>query len=148
MDNITLGIVIPVFGSTKSVVQLIRRIDALFSPICTYHIYLVDDGNPEDIRRWLAANCQFPHVSLIRLKRNYGQQNAVLCGIRHAGSCRYIATMDDDLQHSPKILLSLYRTIEEGWDIVYAVPKPGGKAAGRLSLIRSAGSGICFLRFF
>ena len=85
MDNITLGIVIPVFGSTKSVVQLIRRIDALFSPICTYHIYLVDDGNPEDIRRWLAANCQFPHVSLIRLKRNYGQQNAVLCGIRHAG---------------------------------------------------------------
>lgn len=140
MDNITLGIVIPVFGSTKSVVQLIRRIDALFSPICTYHIYLVDDGNPEDIRRWLAANCQFPHVSLIRLKRNYGQQNAVLCGIRHAGSCRYIATMDDDLQHSPKILLSLYRTIEEGWDIVYAVPKPGGKVAGRLSLIRSAGS--------
>ncbi len=139
-DSITLGIVIPVFGSTKSVVELIRGIDTVFSRVCTYHIYLVDDGNPEESRRWLRAHCRLPHVTLICLKKNYGQQNAVLCGIRHAGSCRYIATMDDDLQHSPDTLLTLYRTIEKGFDIVYAVPETEKKILQRTFLIRSIGS--------
>lgn len=123
MDNITLGIVIPVFGSTRSVAELIRQIHTVFTPVCTYHIYLVDDGNPENISSWLRKNCRLPHVTLIRLKHNYGQQNAVLCGLCHAGSCRYIATMDDDLQHSPATLLSLYQAILKGFDIVYAVPR-------------------------
>ena len=112
MDDITLGIVIPVFGSTKSVGCLIRQIHAVFSSVCTYHIYLVDDGNPEEIHLWLRKHCLLPFVTLIRLKQNYGQQNAVLCGIRHAGGCRYIATMDDDLQHSPDMLLTLYQHIQ------------------------------------
>lgn len=123
MDDITLGIVIPVFGSTKSVGCLIRQIHAVFSSVCTYHIYLVDDGNPEEIHLWLRKHCLLPFVTLIRLKQNYGQQNAVLCGIRHAGGCRYIATMDDDLQHSPDMLLTLYQQIQKGYEIVYAVPR-------------------------
>lgn len=122
MDNITLGIVIPVFGSTRSVAELVHQIHTVFTPVCTYHIYLVDDGNPENVSSWLRKNCRLPHVTLIRLKHNYGQQNAVLCGLCHAGSCRYIATMDDDLQHSPATLLRLYQTILKGFDIVYAVP--------------------------
>ncbi|MCI8948745.1 MAG: glycosyltransferase [Lachnospiraceae bacterium] len=123
MDSVTLGIVIPVFGSTESVARLIRQIHTVFSSVCTYHIYLVDDGNPEKIASWLRKHCDFPEITLIRLKRNYGQQNAVLCGIRHAGNCRYIATMDDDLQHSPNTLFTLYQTILKGFDIVYAVPR-------------------------
>ena len=125
MDKYTLGIVIPVFGSTESVLHLVRWLRAVFSGVTTYHIYLVDDGNPAEISAWLAEHCSFAEVTLIRLKRNYGQQNAVLCGLRHAAGCRYIATMDDDLQHSPDTLLSLYRTILQGYDIVYAVPRAG-----------------------
>ena len=49
MDNITLGIVIPVFGSTRSVAELVHQIHTVFTPVCTYHIYLVDDGNPENV---------------------------------------------------------------------------------------------------
>ena len=88
MDNITLGIVIPVFGSTRSVAELVHQIHTVFTPVCTYHIYLVDDGNPENVSSCLRKNCRLPHVTLIRLKHNYGQQNAVLCGLCHAGSCR------------------------------------------------------------
>lgn len=123
MDEYNLGIVIPVFGSTESVLCLVRQLRAVFSDVTTYHIYLVDDGNPAEISAWLAEHCRFAEVTLIRLKRNYGQQNAVLCGLRHASGCRYIATMDDDLQHSPDTLLTLYRTILQGYDIVYAVPR-------------------------
>ena len=123
MDEYTLGIVIPVFGSTESVLCLIHQIRAVFSGVAAYHIYLVDDGNPAEVSAWLAQHCRFDEVTLIRLRRNYGQQNAVLCGLRHAANCRYIATMDDDLQHSPDTLLTLYQTILQGYDIVYAVPR-------------------------
>ena len=124
MDQITLGIVIPVFHSMVSVARLIEELHRIFLPVCTYHIYLVDDGNPEETAAWLKQRCCGPHVTLIRLKRNYGQQNAILCGIRHSLGCRYIATMDDDLQHDAAMLLTLYRAIEEGFDIVYAAPFP------------------------
>ena len=58
MDNITLGIVIPVFGSTRSVAELVHQIHTVFTPVCTYHIYLVDDGNPENVSSWLRKNCR------------------------------------------------------------------------------------------
>ncbi len=124
MTRTTLGIVIPVFHSTHSVARLIQDLQNVFDSVCTCHIYLIDDGNPDEIASWLERHCCGPHVTLIRLKNNYGQQNAILCGIRHSLGCRYIATMDDDLQHHAAMLLTLYRTIEEGYDIVYAAPFP------------------------
>lgn len=147
MDEYTLGIVIPVFGSTESVLRLIRRIRAVFSPVTTYHIYLVDDGNPAELSAWLAQHCRFDEVTLIRLRRNYGQQNAVLCGLRHAANCRCIATMDDDLQHSPETLLTLYQTILQGYDIVYAVPHAGTVGGSTRSPFRALGSRMRDLLF-
>jgi len=56
------------------------------------------------------------------LMRNYGQHNAVLCGIREA---RYevIVTMDDDLQHPPEQIYLLTARLAEGFDVVYGTPK-------------------------
>ena len=151
-ESPVLGIVIPVFGSTLSLLTIIEDIRLTFTPICTFRIYLVDDGNPPDIGDWLVQNCAgLPHVTLIRLKRNYGQQNAVLCGIRHSLCCRYIATMDDDLQHDVNTLLALYQTILEGFDIVYAVPgagsPPSGAAKSPKSTVRFLGSRMRDLLF-
>ena len=65
----------------------------------TFEIIFVEDcGGDESwsIITELAAADQ--GVRGIRMSRNYGQHNALLCGIRAA---RYdvIITMDDDLQH-------------------------------------------------
>src|SRR5690606_35534815 len=53
--------------------------------------------------------------------RNYGQHNALLCGIR---SARYelVITMDDDLQHPPEELPQLVARLDEGFDVVYGTP--------------------------
>jgi len=53
--------------------------------------------------------------------RNYGQHNALLCGIRQA---RYqiIVTMDDDLQHPPEEISKLLSKLDEGYDVVYGTP--------------------------
>jgi undecaprenyl-phosphate 4-deoxy-4-formamido-L-arabinose transferase len=54
--------------------------------------------------------------------RNFGQHNALLCGIRAA---RYdvIVTMDDDLQHPPEEIPRLLEQLEQGFDVVYGTPK-------------------------
>ena len=52
--------------------------------------------------------------------RNYGQENATLCGIREARG-DVIVTMDDDLQHNPADLPKLIAKLNEGYDVVYGV---------------------------
>ena len=53
------------------------------------------------------------------LRRNFGQDNAILTGLRFARG-RAIAIMDDDLQHHPADLPALLAKLDEGLDVVYA----------------------------
>ena len=54
--------------------------------------------------------------------RNYGQHNALLCGIRVARG-KTIVTMDDDLQHPPEEVPKLLARLNEGYDVVYGAPE-------------------------
>jgi undecaprenyl-phosphate 4-deoxy-4-formamido-L-arabinose transferase len=53
--------------------------------------------------------------------RNFGQHNALMCGLRHAtGRC--IVTLDDDLQNPPEEIPKLLEAVEKGeCDLVYGV---------------------------
>jgi glycosyltransferase involved in cell wall biosynthesis len=62
------------------------------------------------------------HVRGIRHTRNYGQHNALLCGIREAGH-EVIVTLDDDLQNPPEEIPLLIRQLDKGYDVVYGTPK-------------------------
>lgn len=70
----------------------------------------------------------------VRLSRNYGQQNALLCGIRAA---RYdvILTMDDDLQHPAATIEPLLAALLPSVEKVY-----GAFATARRSTMRVVGS--------
>ncbi|QNG28905.1 glycosyltransferase [Synechococcus sp. LTW-R] len=57
----------------------------------------------------------------IQLRRNYGQHNAILCGIVNAKG-DLIITMDDDGQHDPEEIEKLIVKLDEGWDVVYGTP--------------------------
>ena len=54
--------------------------------------------------------------------RNYGQHNALLCGIR-AAQYDVIVTMDDDLQHPPEEIPKLLAVLAQGFDVVYGTPE-------------------------
>ena len=45
-------------------------------------------------------------ITAIRMAKNFGQHNALFCGMRHAKGY-YIITMDDDLQHPPDEIIKL-----------------------------------------
>jgi undecaprenyl-phosphate 4-deoxy-4-formamido-L-arabinose transferase len=54
--------------------------------------------------------------------RNYGQHNALLCGIRNA-KFDVMVTIDDDLQNPPEEVPRLLAKLDEGYDVVYGTPK-------------------------
>jgi undecaprenyl-phosphate 4-deoxy-4-formamido-L-arabinose transferase len=52
--------------------------------------------------------------------RNFGQHNALLCGIRAARG-DVVVTLDDDLQNPPEEIGKLLDELERGYDVVYGV---------------------------
>jgi undecaprenyl-phosphate 4-deoxy-4-formamido-L-arabinose transferase len=54
--------------------------------------------------------------------KNYGQHNAILCGIREA-KYGIAVTMDDDLQHPPEEIPKLLLELDKGADVVYGYPQ-------------------------
>jgi undecaprenyl-phosphate 4-deoxy-4-formamido-L-arabinose transferase len=59
-------------------------------------------------------------VKGLRLSRNYGQHNALLCGIRAAAG-DVIVTIDDDLQNPPEEIHKLLAAMDQGADYVGGV---------------------------
>jgi len=82
-------------------------------------LILVVDGSPDgslQICRNLAA--QDDRIKFISLRKNFGEHNAVLCGLNFV-SAEYVAIMDDDSQHPPAEVLILLDEIKKGFDVVF-----------------------------
>jgi len=118
----SISSVIPVYNSERTLPLLIPRLCTVLQETATeFEIILVNDGsrdNSWDVVTQLAA--QYDQVIGINLMRNYGQHNALLCGINQA---RYevIITLDDDLQNPPEEIPKLVHRLAEGYDVVYGL---------------------------
>jgi glycosyltransferase involved in cell wall biosynthesis len=102
LPRFALSIVIPVYNGAESIAELVHAIENL-SIEGGHEIVLVEDGSPDhslEICGGLVENARVP-ITLVSLARNYGEHNAVLAGMRHAGGA-YVITMDDDLQNPPE----------------------------------------------
>jgi glycosyltransferase involved in cell wall biosynthesis len=120
----SISVVTPVYNGEGSVAELCRRLDEVLPQIALEHeIILVNDGSRD--RSWdviSELSSRYPAVRGFNLMRNYGQHNALLCGIR-AAKYEVIVTMDDDLQHPPEEITQLLMRLDEGFDVVYGTPK-------------------------
>ncbi|HEY3418266.1 MAG TPA: glycosyltransferase family 2 protein, partial [Armatimonadota bacterium] len=120
----SLSIVVPVYNSEESLARLIERLMPVLRSCCLKaEVILINDGSRDgswDCIRHLAA--AEPGIRAINLMRNYGQHNAVLCGIR-AARYEWIVTIDDDLQHPPEEIPKLLESLRQGYDVVYGTPE-------------------------
>lgn len=119
-----LSVVIPVYNSAEILPALLPRLQTVLSALAQrYEIILVNDGSRD--ASWEVASTwarQHQKIVAINLMRNFGQHNALLCGIR-AAQHEVIITMDDDLQHPPEEIPKLLAKLGEGYDVVYGTPK-------------------------
>ncbi|MGH9511100.1 MAG: glycosyltransferase family 2 protein [Terriglobales bacterium] len=127
-----LSVIVPVYRSGPILPELIERLDTVLRRITPdYEAILVNDCSPDD--SWdviceLAG--QYPWIRGINLMRNYGQHNALLCGIR-AAKYSVVVTMDDDLQHPPEEIPKMLAVLGQGYDVVYGTPQSEQHGLGR-----------------
>lgn len=131
-----VSVVVPVFSGSDNLERLLTEVEkAAAAGDRPLEVVLVDDSGGD--RNWPALQAvasSRPHVTLIRLARNFGQHVALLAGIRAATMPR-IVTMDDDLQHPPRELAHLLDRLDaDGLDLVYGHPRQSANGPLRHAL--------------
>ena len=120
----TISVVVPVYNSEHSLTPLVERLKSVLgSRAARLEIIMVNDASRDgswDVVERLAG--EHAEVRGISLLRNYGQHNALLCGIR-AATGEIIVTIDDDLQHPPEEIPLLLDRLAQGADVVYGTPQ-------------------------
>jgi glycosyltransferase involved in cell wall biosynthesis len=114
-----LSVVIPIYKSEKSIQSLVEKLLIDLVNI-DFEILLVNDGSPDDSEKiCFELASQFEQVSCISLRKNFGEFNAVMCGLHHV-SGQYAVMIDDDFQQAPSEILKLLHKIQsEDLDVVY-----------------------------
>lgn len=121
MTHKLVSIVAPVYNEERVLPDFVRRIIAAIKPLSdryTFEIVLVDDGSRDrslTVARGLCAT--EPRLSVVELRRNYGQTAALQAGMDCAKG-EIIVSMDSDLQHFPEEIPMFLAKLEEGYDVV------------------------------
>ena len=135
---IDFSVIVPVYNSEKTLLELYQRIEKVFNNINkSFEIIFVEDGSNDgswDVIKDL-KNKYSNNITGIKLSKNYGQHNAIFCGLNNFNG-NAIITIDDDLQIPPEEipkLIECYETRKP--DMVYGFYKKK-----RHSIIRNIGS--------
>jgi undecaprenyl-phosphate 4-deoxy-4-formamido-L-arabinose transferase len=120
----SVSAVVPVYNGATTLEELVLRLEPVLASVASdYEVILVDDGSRDGSWGEISAlAARHPKVRGQRMMRNYGQHNALLCGIRAARGA-LIVTLDDDLQHPPEEIPALLAALSDDVDVVYGTPR-------------------------
>jgi len=118
-----VSVVVPVYNAEQTLAELCERLVAVLERCAgDFEVILVNDGSRD--ASWGRIDEIARRSNRIRgidLMRNYGQHNALLCGIR-ASRHPVVVTLDDDLQNPPEAIPLLLARLGEDVDVVYGRP--------------------------
>src|SRR2546427_10322151 len=113
------SIVVPLHNEQENVTDLYDRLKVVMEANGeSFEIVLVDDGSIDrtfQLLREIAAVDS--RVTVVKLRRNFGQTAGLAAGFDHARG-EYIIAMDGDLQHDPGDIPLFLEKIAAGYDIV------------------------------
>ncbi|MGA3128561.1 MAG: glycosyltransferase family 2 protein [Candidatus Korobacteraceae bacterium] len=115
----TVSIVVPFHNEESNVTELYSRLYAVMEGIgWEYQFVFVDDGSTDLTYKLLKELALIdPNVTIVKLRRNFGQTAALAAGFARC-TCEYIIAMDGDLQHDPADIPRFLEKLEEGYDVV------------------------------
>lgn len=113
------SIVVPVYGCASCLSTLQKRLASTLTGK-EFEIIFVDDCSPDEAWKEIEhLSDSFRNVKGIQLSRNFGQHNAITCGLNFAKG-DWVIVMDCDLQDVPEEIPKLIEKSKEGYDIVFA----------------------------
>lgn len=120
MDKINISVVIPVYNSAHCLEELCKQLaEALHR--ASYEVILVNDKSKDSSWEKIVTLVRgSKNVKGITLKKNAGQDNAIMAGLAQAKG-EFVVIMDDDLQHSPSDIIKLHEACAQGFDVCYGL---------------------------
>ena len=121
-NQLSVSIVIPVYNSQDCIETFLTQIiQNLNDAGIIFEIIFVDDKSIDN--SWAVLKKCFKeykvNISLIKLSKNYGQDSAIMSGLKRTKH-DFVVIMDDDLQHNPKYLKRLIeKVIKSKTDVCY-----------------------------
>jgi dolichol-phosphate mannosyltransferase len=118
-------IVLPAYNEEGNLGLLLQRIDqVLYQAEMEYQVIVVDDGSEDQTLVIAQEYTQYMPIHIERHMTNKGLGATIRDGLRIAaercGERDIVVAMDADNTHTPGLLRSIIRTIEEGSDVVIA----------------------------
>ncbi|HLO43487.1 MAG TPA: glycosyltransferase family 2 protein [Leadbetterella sp.] len=114
------SVIIPVYNSQNSIERLVLSLETELEGH-NFEIILVNDGSKDksvEICKKLTKIKK--NIRFINLRKNFGEFNAVMCGLGFVQG-KYGVIIDDDFQNPPSEILKLYKKAEEDkLDVVYS----------------------------
>lgn len=118
-SSLDLSLVVPIYNEYESIPKLLETITGVMTGLeYSYEVVCVDDGSVDgsaDLLRELGRDYQ--NLSVLLLRRNYGQTAAMAAGFDYARG-RVVITLDGDLQNDPADVPQLMAKLDEGYDLV------------------------------
>ena len=115
----TVSIVVPFHNEEDNVTELYARLHSVMEDVdWEYQFVFVDDGSTDlTYKRLRDLAAIDPRVTVVRLRRNFGQTAALAAGFAQC-KCDYVIAMDGDLQHDPAEIPRFLEKLNEGYDVV------------------------------
>ena len=158
---VTLYLAIPCYNEAAVLPETARRLREKFAGLRAAgtidplsRICMIDDGSRDETWQIISdLHTQDPVFSGIRLSRNRGHQNALLCGLmtlRDRADC--VISMDADLQDDINAIDAMLAAFRDGNDIVYGVRASRrqdsafkrASAQGYYRLLRALGADVVY----
>lgn len=118
-----ISVVVPNYNDKDIILPYYEAIKDYLSSQAKYDWELIyvddgsDDGSVEVLKELASLN---ENITFIELSRNFGQQNALFCGLAESHG-DIVITLDGDYQYPSEVIIQLADKINEGYDIVSGV---------------------------
>jgi dolichol-phosphate mannosyltransferase len=113
-----ISVVLPAHNEAGNVGPMAATLERVLKAFGRYEIVFVDDGSSDGtlaaIRTAAIAN---PAIRYISFTRNFGHQEALRAGLRHARA-RAVIVMDADFEHPPELIPELVAAWKDGAKVV------------------------------
>lgn len=111
-----ISVIIPCYNEEECLeqfdIEIFNIVEQL--PEYVFEILYIDDGSEDGSLKIIRElKNRRKEVKYISFSRNFGKEAAMYAGMQNAKG-DYIAVMDADLQHPPRILKKMIRILEEG----------------------------------
>ncbi|PWK28307.1 undecaprenyl-phosphate 4-deoxy-4-formamido-L-arabinose transferase [Arcicella aurantiaca] len=115
-----LSVVIPVYHGAVTITKLVETVQEQLKAYA-FEIILINDGSKDNSEQvCINLSEQYKNISFLSLRKNFGEFNAVMCGLYYAKG-EYTVIIDDDFQNPPSEIIKLLNTAQNGnFDVVYS----------------------------